>query len=95
LGNDLYQLIANETPLEFPYGLRPTGIYVATHRFLAACQALLSRERSVEVKDREVRCHMAGQGHLIHGVDLSAKVLDIGNPEGYRSGIHTLFNFDA
>ena len=94
VGSGLYQLIPDETPLEFPYGLRPTGIYIATNRFLATCQELLSRKNSVEVKDREVRGRMVDQGHLIHGVDLSAKVMDIGNPGGYLAGLHTIFNFD-
>jgi UTP-glucose-1-phosphate uridylyltransferase len=84
LGSGLYRLLPNEKPPKFPYGLRPTGIYIATHRFLAACQDLLLRKKSGEVKDRDARCHLVKQDHEIHGVDLSVKVLDIGNPGGYR-----------
>lgn len=95
LGKNVYQLIPNETPPQFPYGLRPTGIYIATRRFLAACQDLLPRNRSGEVKDRDVRSHLVNHGHMIHGVNLSATVLDIGNPEGYQSSIDTLDRFDT
>lgn len=95
LGNDRYQLIPDETPPEFPYGLRPTGIYIATHRFLEACRELLLKNGSDEVKDRQVRCHLADESHAVQGMDLSAKVLDIGNPDGYRSSIDALSKIEA
>jgi hypothetical protein len=56
---------------------------------------LLLKNRSGEVKDREVRNYLVNRGHVIHGVDLSANVLDIGNPEGYQSSIDTLDRFDV
>jgi len=87
LGDGVFRLTPDKQPEAFPYGLRPTGIYIASRRFLSACRRLLAAHPSVEVKDRDVRGLLAGQGHPIHAADLAADVIDIGNPDGYRAGI--------
>ncbi len=84
LGRNIYRLLPQDTPATFPFGLRPTGIYIATAPFLDACRCLLRYNPSNEIKDRDVRRHLAEKGRFTHGVDLSTDVLDIGNPAGYR-----------
>ena len=84
LKDGLYQLNSDETPSEFTHGLRSTGIYVATPYFLQSCRELLQASMVGEIKDRDVRRHMLAKGHKTYGVDLSAKVMDVGNPSGYQ-----------
>lgn len=85
VSNNLYCLNTLEKPLDFPYGLRPTGIYIATSYFLRACGDLMKTSNSGEIKDRDVRYRMYIVGYKTYGVDLDADVLDIGNYEGYSA----------
>ena len=86
----IYRLMPDEHPVAFPYGLRPTGVYIASRHFLSVCGQLLGVNSSTEVKDRDVRSALASQGHPIHAVDLGARVLDIGNPAGFRASVAVL-----
>lgn len=82
VGSGLYKL-SSEAPAGFVYGLRPTGIYIATPDFLEYGLELKEKGQAGEIKDRDVRRCLAEKVIPIHGLDLGAKVLDIGNPGGY------------
>lgn len=82
-GDGLYLMHPDQTPAEFPYGLRPTGIYVASAEFLQTCMELTEINRKGEIKDRDVMQLMKIKNRKLYGLDLSARVLDIGNPDGY------------
>lgn len=84
LGNGLYQLQSDRVPTEFPYGLRPTGIYVATPAFLAACKKAISKLQSQEIKDQDIRRQMIACSIPVYGQDFSMHVFDTGNPAGYQ-----------
>lgn len=90
LEDDLYQLLPDEMPSNFPYGLRPTGIYIATPHFMKSCKRLLQTSNTGEIKDRDARCDMVIRKNKIYGLNLNTKVLDIGNPEGYYTALRTV-----
>lgn len=85
IGGGVYRMAYDIRPDAFPHGLRPTGVYIASRHFLAACGQLLASNRSGEVKDRDIRSFLAKQGHPVHAVDLGARVMDVGNPDGYQA----------
>lgn len=84
LDNRLYRLKPEDLKSDSSFGLRPTGIYVATRYFLESCRELDYASGAGEIKDQQVRCHMMNSGHLTLGLDLRTLVIDVGNPDGYK-----------
>jgi len=82
--HNLYRLTFGNSPESFSYGLRPTGVYIATPFFIRSGIELLQDGNVHEIKDMDVRRLLALKGNEVHGINLNASVLDVGNPAGYQ-----------
>ena len=85
LRGNLFRLSPDEIPVDFAYGLRTTGVYLATAVFMDACRELVKSGMSVEIKDRDAYCLLAARGCDMHGVDAGQDILDTGSTKGYTN----------
>ncbi|WP_244156358.1 sugar phosphate nucleotidyltransferase [Desulfonatronospira thiodismutans] len=81
--DEVYLLEPRMETRHFSAGLRTAGVYVASPTFLDACSVLLQKKEDKEVRDRDVHCLLAEQGHQIYGLKVKTKILDVGSPKGY------------